>query len=138
MLGCSYEWTGSESSNVNQMVNAVNTAITGGANGIAVSLIDLQAFNAPVESALKAGIPVVSYNADAPLNRRLAYIGQDLKLAGELMGKRIVGSSEIRGRGAVHRHARLGEPAAAHRRRRKGDQGLGRADHDPHSGHWGC
>src|SRR6202042_3142829 len=59
LLGCSYEWTGSESSNVNQMVNAVNTAITSGANGIAVALIDLHAFNAPVESALKAGIPVV-------------------------------------------------------------------------------
>lgn len=90
LLGCSYEWTGSESSNVNQMVNAVNTAITSGADGIAVSLIDLHAFNAPVESALKAGIPVVSYNADAPTNKRLAYIGQDLKKAGEKMGERIV------------------------------------------------
>ena len=46
------------------------------------------------------------------------------------MGKRIVaavGSGDV---GAVHRHARLGQPAAAHRRRRKGDQGLGQADHD--------
>jgi simple sugar transport system substrate-binding protein len=90
LLGCSYEWTGSESSNVNQMVNAVNTAVTSGADGIAVSLIDLHAFNAPVEAALKAGIPVVAYNADAPTNKRLSYIGQDLKLAGEKMGERIV------------------------------------------------
>ena len=44
--------------NVNQMVNAINTAVTSGANGIAVSLIELHAFNAPVEDALKAGIPV--------------------------------------------------------------------------------
>jgi simple sugar transport system substrate-binding protein len=90
LLGCSYEWTGSESSNVNQMVNAVNTAISSGADGIAVSLIDLHAFNGPVESALKSGIPVVAYNADAPTNKRLSYIGQDLHLAGELMGRRIV------------------------------------------------
>jgi simple sugar transport system substrate-binding protein len=90
LLGCSYEWTGSESSNVNQMVNAVNTAVTSGADGIAVSLIDLHAFNAPVEAALKAGIPVVAYNADAPTNKRLAYIGQDLRLAGEKMGERII------------------------------------------------
>jgi simple sugar transport system substrate-binding protein len=98
LLGCSYEWTGSESSNVNQMVNAVNTAITSGADGIAVALIDLHAFNAPVEAALKAGIPVVAYNADAPSNRRLSYIGQDLKLAGERMGERIataVGSGDV-------------------------------------------
>jgi simple sugar transport system substrate-binding protein len=90
LLGCSYEWTGSESSNVGQMVDAINTAVASGVDGIATSLIDLHAFNAPVEAALKAGIPVVSYNADAPTNKRLAYIGQNLELAGEKMGERIV------------------------------------------------
>ena len=98
LLGCSYQWTGSETSNVNQMVTALNTAVTGGADGIAVSLIDLHAFNAPVEAALKAGIPVVAYNADAPTNKRLSYIGQDLEKAGELMGERIVaavGSGDV-------------------------------------------
>jgi len=98
LLGCSYQWTGSESSNVNQMVNALNSAVTSGADGIAVALIDLHAFNAPVEAAIKAGIPVVAYNADAVGNARLAYIGQDLKKAGEEMGKRIaaaVGSGDV-------------------------------------------
>ena len=37
-----YQWTGSENSNVNEMVNAFNTAITGGADGIAVALVDEQ------------------------------------------------------------------------------------------------
>ncbi|MHB8532066.1 MAG: substrate-binding domain-containing protein [Solirubrobacteraceae bacterium] len=98
LLGCEYQWTGSENSNVSQMVNALNTAVTSGADGIAVALIDLHAFNAPVEAAIKAGIPVVAYNADAAGNARLAYIGQDLKKAGEEMGKRIktaVGSGEV-------------------------------------------
>ena len=69
-----------------------------GADGIAVALIDLHAFNAPVEAAIKAGIPVVAYNADEPGNARLAYIGQDLKKAGEKMGERIVsdvGSGDV-------------------------------------------
>src|SRR5947209_18984077 len=98
LLGCEYQWTGSESSNVSQMVTALNSAVTGGADGIAVSLIDLHAFNAPVDAALKAGIPVLAYNADAAGNARLAYIGQDLKKAGEKMGERIasaVGSGEV-------------------------------------------
>jgi simple sugar transport system substrate-binding protein len=90
LLGCTYQWTGSENSNVNQMVNALNSAVTSGADGIAVALIDLHAFNAPVEAAIKAGIPVLAYNADAAGNARLAYIGQDLKKAGEGMGERIV------------------------------------------------
>jgi len=98
LLGCTYQWTGSENSDVNQMVNAFNSAITAKADGIGVSLIDLHAFNAPVEKALAAGIPVISYNADAVGNKRLAYVGQDLKLAGEKMGERIVaavGSGEV-------------------------------------------
>src|SRR5246127_2306235 len=98
LLGCEYQWTGSENSNVSQMVTALNTAVTSGADGIAVALIDLHAFNAPTEEALKKGIPVISYNADAPTNKRLSYIGQELKLAGELMGARIVkdvGSGDV-------------------------------------------
>jgi simple sugar transport system substrate-binding protein len=98
LLGCSYQWTGSENSNVSQMVDALNSAVTGGADGIAVALIDLHAFNAPVEAAIKAGIPVVAYNADAAGNARLSYVGQDLKKAGEEMGVRIVeavGSGEV-------------------------------------------
>ncbi len=86
LLGCSYSWTGSQTSNVSEMVNALNSAVSAGANGIGVSLVDLTAFNAPVAKALSSGIPVVAYNADAPTNPRLAYIGQDLKLSGEADG----------------------------------------------------
>jgi simple sugar transport system substrate-binding protein len=89
LLGCSYQFTGSKNSNVNEMVNAFNTAVTGGADGIAVCLIDKKAFNQPVEAALKAKIPVLAYNADETSNARLAYIGQDLFVSGVEMGKRI-------------------------------------------------
>jgi simple sugar transport system substrate-binding protein len=90
LLGCSYQWTGSDSSNVNQMVNAFNSAMTAGASGIAIALVDLKAFNGPTDKALAAKIPVVGYNADAAGNNRLAYIGQDLFVSGQEMGKRIV------------------------------------------------
>jgi simple sugar transport system substrate-binding protein len=89
LLGCSYQWTGSENSNVNEMVNAMNTAITSGANGIGVCLIDPKAFNPATDAALKAKIPVVAYNADEP-NNRLCYIGQDLFLSGQEMGNHII------------------------------------------------
>jgi simple sugar transport system substrate-binding protein len=89
LLGCSYQWTGSQNSNVNEMVNAMNTAITSGANGIGVCLIDKKAFNGPTDSALKAKIPVLAYNADEKSNARLSYIGQDLYVSGQEMGKRI-------------------------------------------------
>ncbi|WP_329457663.1 sugar ABC transporter substrate-binding protein [Streptomyces sp. NBC_01497] len=89
LLGVTSQWTGSETSNVSQMVSAMNTAITSGADGIAVSLVDQNAFNAPTTQALAKNIPVVSYNADVTSNGRLAYVGQDLFAAGQAMGKRI-------------------------------------------------
>src|SRR5260370_16095260 len=90
LLGCSDKWKGSEKSVATDMVNALNTAVSAGVDGIAVCLVDLAAFNDPVEKALKAGIPVVSYNADAKGNKRLCYIGQDLFLSGKGLGQRIV------------------------------------------------
>jgi simple sugar transport system substrate-binding protein len=98
LLGCTYQWTGSESSNVGQMVNAFNSAISSKADGIAVALIDTKAFNGPTNKALDADIPVVGYNADAEGNARLAYIGQDLFVSGQEMGNHIVdlvGSGDV-------------------------------------------
>jgi simple sugar transport system substrate-binding protein len=93
IFGTSHQWTGSANSDVGEMVSAMNTAISSGADGIAVSIIDPKAFNGPVQKALNKDIPVVSYNADAPPdsgNKRLAYIGQDLFVSGQKMGERIV------------------------------------------------
>jgi simple sugar transport system substrate-binding protein len=90
LLGCTSQWTGSQTSVASQMVNAMNTAITAKADAIAVALVDEHAFNEPVKRALEAGIPVFSYNADAKGNGRLAYIGQDLYASGQALGRRIV------------------------------------------------
>jgi simple sugar transport system substrate-binding protein len=90
LLGCSYTWTGSATSNVSEMVNAINSAVSAKADGIASSLIDPKAFNSPVQSALSGGIPVVAYNADEPQTGRLSYIGQDLFVSGQQMGDHIV------------------------------------------------
>ena len=93
LLGTRYQWTGSETSVVREMVDAMNTAISGGADGIAVSIVDPDAFNDPIRRALDQGIPVVAYNANGKgpgTNPALAYIGQDLFLSGVEMGKRIV------------------------------------------------
>jgi simple sugar transport system substrate-binding protein len=90
LLGCSYQWTGSQTANVGEMVNAFNSAISAGVDGIGCCLVDLHAFNSPTDKALAAKIPVVAYNADAAGNNRLAYIGQDLFVSGQEMGQHIV------------------------------------------------
>jgi simple sugar transport system substrate-binding protein len=89
LLGCSYDWTGSVSGNVAEMVTSINTAIGAKVDGIATSLTDPTAFNTPVSAALEAGIPVISYASDATGNPRLAYVGSDAYLGGRRMGERI-------------------------------------------------
>ncbi len=95
LLGCKYQWTGSETSDVAQMVAAMDAAIAAKVNGISVPVIDPTAFIAPTDRALDAGIPVLAYNANPPAstasqNHQLAYIGQDLFQAGVEAGKRIL------------------------------------------------
>jgi simple sugar transport system substrate-binding protein len=90
LLGCSYNWTGSATSNVGEMVDSINGAITSKVDGIATSLISPTAFTSPVKKALAAGIPVIAYNADEPQSGRLAYVGQDLFVSGQEMGDHIV------------------------------------------------
>ena len=90
LLGCDYQWTGSQTSNAAEMVNAMNAAVAGKADAIATCIVDPVAFNRPIQRAMEAGIPVFAYNADSPKAGRLAYIGQDLYAAGVSMGERIV------------------------------------------------
>jgi simple sugar transport system substrate-binding protein len=96
LLNCEFQWTGSKDSIVAEMVNATNTAISAKADGIALAVVDKNAFNAPVKQALAAGIPVVSYNADGakdnPGTDRLAYIGQGLYDSGFQLGQRALAS----------------------------------------------
>jgi simple sugar transport system substrate-binding protein len=104
LLGCSSQWTGSANSIVAEMVNATNTAISSKADGLAIAVVDKDAFRKPVDQALSAGIPVVSYNADGARNdkgtNRLAYIGQSLYESGFALGTRaltLVSSGDVVG-----------------------------------------
>ena len=77
ILGTTHQWTGSEGSDIGEMVNAMRQrsaeAPTGSASRSSISRRSTDRS----DEAIGGGHPVVSYNADAP-NGRLAYVGQDL------------------------------------------------------------
>ncbi len=91
------KWGGSETSNISQMTNYMSTATSAKADGIAVAVIDANAFTSPIANALQQGIPVLSYNADGTFvngqpkigSNRLAYVGQALFISGQQMGAEI-------------------------------------------------
>ncbi|MEV0718129.1 sugar ABC transporter substrate-binding protein [Asanoa sp. NPDC050611] len=104
LLGVQFQWTGSVNSVVAEMVDATNTAISAKADGLALAVVDKAAFRGPVDQALDAGIPVVSFNADGarddPGTNRLAYIGQGLYESGYELGRRaltVLDSGEVAG-----------------------------------------
>ena len=80
------------------MTTYMSTAVSAKADGIAVAVIDPNAFKGPVENAMNAGIPVLSYNADGSFangqavigSNRLAYVGQALYISGQQMGEKIL------------------------------------------------
>jgi simple sugar transport system substrate-binding protein len=87
-------WTGALSSQPtnSSMLSAIQAAITAGSPGIATTVVSATAFTAPIKSALSAGIPVVTYNANgstADPTDGLAYIGQDLFVSGQEVGTRL-------------------------------------------------
>jgi simple sugar transport system substrate-binding protein len=92
------KWGGSETSTVSQMTTYMSTAVSAKADGIAVAVIDPNAFKGPVMNAMNAGIPVLSYNADGSFSNgkaeigsnRLAYVGQALYISGQQMGTKIL------------------------------------------------
>jgi simple sugar transport system substrate-binding protein len=101
LVNVNWQVTGSKTGQVAEQINAMNQAIAAKVDGILVTIIDPTAFNDPTDRALKAGIPVIAVNVDAPAksgNKRLAYLGQTPYTAGLDAGKRIV---DLVGKGEI-------------------------------------
>jgi simple sugar transport system substrate-binding protein len=87
-------WTGATSTQptVPTMLTALDSAIAANVDGIATTVVDATAFISPIDKALTAGIPVVTYNANGSTNsptNGLAYVGQELYASGQEVGARI-------------------------------------------------
>jgi simple sugar transport system substrate-binding protein len=90
LLGVDATFTGPEDFNVERQIEFIKAAIAAGVDGIGTTLPNPEAFNDVVAEAEQKGIPVIAFNADAPGNKRLAYIGQGNLEAGRSMGREII------------------------------------------------
>jgi simple sugar transport system substrate-binding protein len=91
------KWGGDPNQDIGNMVSYMNEAVAAKAGGIALSVPSATGFTSVVSSAMNAGIPVVSYNADGVYvngkpeigTNRLCYVGQALYISGQVMGSTI-------------------------------------------------
>jgi ribose transport system substrate-binding protein len=64
--------------------------VTQKVDGLAISVADVAAMTKSIEAATAAGIPVITFDADAPGSKRLAYIGTNNKDFGLALGKQLL------------------------------------------------
>ena len=71
-----------------------NNAVAAKASGIATTVVSATSFTTPINSALGAGIPVITYNANgssptASHAPTACYVGQELYMSGQAVGTRL-------------------------------------------------
>ncbi len=89
-LGVDVTFTGPADINHSEQTNTIESLIVAEEDGIATTLTDPEAYDTVVQEAIDEGIPVVGFNADAPDNPRMAFIGQDEYEAGQDMAREII------------------------------------------------
>lgn len=68
----------------------IEDVVTRGADGIAVSAFDPDSVIAPINAGRKKGIPMITFDSDAPKSDRICFIGADSYKAGVEAGKAMV------------------------------------------------
>jgi simple sugar transport system substrate-binding protein len=89
MLGVRCDFIGTEGVDVVEQVKIIRQAIDSGYDGIAVNIIDPEAFDEVIQEAMAKGIPVVGFNVDdqATPNARLSCVNQKLYKAGQSLAQ---------------------------------------------------
>lgn len=64
--------------------------VTQGVDGIAISVADADSVTGVIKQARDAGIPVITFDADAPASARQAYVGTDNKEMGRELGRQLI------------------------------------------------
>lgn len=98
-LGVQSEMVGPENFDVPAEVQAFRNAVSKKAAGILVSAADPSLIGPEIDSAIAAGIPVVTMDSDAPASKRVSFIGTNNYAAGQIGGR--VAAKTINGKGDV-------------------------------------
>jgi ribose transport system substrate-binding protein len=87
---------------------ALRQAIAAKPSGILISVPDGITFREEINSAVEAGIPVVTVDSDAPTSARVFFVGTDNLAAGHLGAQRLV--EKLHGKGNIVFFTYLGQP----------------------------
>lgn len=98
-LDVSGEMVGPDTYDVQAEKTAFETAIAKNPAGILVSAQDVNLIKPEIDAAIGKGIPVLTIDSDAPLSKRLVFIGTNNRQAGVMGARRLI--KELNGKGNV-------------------------------------
>jgi ribose transport system substrate-binding protein len=89
-------------------LDAFSKAVASRPAGILISVADSNLLRPAINSAIEAGVPVITVDSDAPTSNRLYFIGTNNLAAGHLGGERLI--QKLNGKGNVVFYTIKGQP----------------------------
>src|SRR6187455_3204828 len=83
-------WNGPTSADQLKQKEILESAITQRVDGIAISTLNGDFLTETINKAVDAGIPVVTWDSDAPKSKRIAFYGVDDYAGGRILGEETV------------------------------------------------
>jgi ribose transport system substrate-binding protein len=111
-------WRGPERADELRQKEIVESFITQHVDGIAISVLNADFLTSTIDRAVDAGIPVVTWDSDAPASKRKAFYGVDDFKSGQILGEEA--AKRLGGKGTIAIITSLG--AANLRKRLEGVQ----------------
>jgi ribose transport system substrate-binding protein len=94
-------WNGPTSADQLKQKEILESAITQRVDGIAISTLNGDFLTATINKAMDAGIPVVTWDSDAPKSKRIAFYGVDDYAGGRILGEEAVRLLNGKGKVAI-------------------------------------
>jgi ribose transport system substrate-binding protein len=94
-------WRASETADQLRQKEILESFITQRVDGIAISCTNGDFLTETINRAVEAGIPVITWDADAPKSKRIAFYGVDDLAAGRILGEQAVRLLGGRGKVAI-------------------------------------
>jgi ribose transport system substrate-binding protein len=92
-------WRGPERADELRQKEIVESFITQRVDGIAISVLNADFLTSTIDRAVDAGIPVVTWDSDAPASKRKAFYGVDDYKSGQILGEEA--AKRLGGKGTV-------------------------------------
>lgn len=100
-LNVSVEYRGATQYDVNEQITVLEQVIARKPSGIAISSMHPDALNATIDKAISAGIPVVTFDSDAPDSMAYSFLGTDNYNAGVTVAHKMADLIDNSGKVAV-------------------------------------